>query len=264
MIPPRRRRKTRRASRLGAMPGRRTAQLGCRCDGHRNGRWPVHGNLRRAATGALLIGWLTLVALLARSRYAEDDLRWRDASGSMLSVAVSEGRMVVARKQHVQRGLYNLAKAPVGWSYAVGPPCDFKEHPVGAVGPPSDFKEYRAGLDRFRPMSGSGGIGGWTFIVYRRRWSFAGVVWETGATVITEAIRMWGPKPMPPTDCWFLLVPLWPVLLVGSLWSGMLLVRGIRHERRRMQNRCTTCGYDLRASPGRCPECGTPRAERPA
>jgi len=45
-------------------------------------------------------------------------------------------------------------------------------------------------------------------------------------------------------------------------WRGIVLFRrsiydGIREEYRR-HNCCTTCGYDLRASQLRCPECGTP------
>jgi len=33
--------------------------------------------------------------------------------------------------------------------------------------------------------------------------------------------------------------------------------RSLRKQRRIKQNRCAACGYDLRSSPGRCPECGT-------
>jgi hypothetical protein len=53
-------------------------------------------------------------------------------------------------------------------------------------------------------------------------------------------------------------VPLWlPLLLVGSP-GGFLLSRRIRQARRPKVGRCAKCGYDLRASTTRCPECGTP------
>ena len=41
---------------------------------------------------------------------------------------------------------------------------------------------------------------------------------------------------------------------LAALWSFLLF----RRERSRVKSRlCTNCGYDLRATPARCPECGT-------
>jgi hypothetical protein len=68
-------------------------------------------------------------------------------------------------------------------------------------------------------------------------------------------------------DCWgyrthwgrltIIGVPLW---LLSSIWAippGMLCARAARCVCRARNGLCTKCAYDLRASPDRCPECGT-------
>lgn len=53
-------------------------------------------------------------------------------------------------------------------------------------------------------------------------------------------------------------LPVWPVALVLLTPSIGWAALALRQRRRRMRNQCPACGYDLRATPDRCPECGTP------
>ncbi len=55
-----------------------------------------------------------------------------------------------------------------------------------------------------------------------------------------------------------LILPLWiPTVLFGIL-PTIALVRLRRDRRRRKLGLCVKCGYDLRGSANRCPECNTP------
>jgi hypothetical protein len=56
-----------------------------------------------------------------------------------------------------------------------------------------------------------------------------------------------------------MVIPLWSVfLLTAGMPSWVLLVARSRwrREKRRKLGLCEHCGYDLRATPERCPECG--------
>jgi hypothetical protein len=57
--------------------------------------------------------------------------------------------------------------------------------------------------------------------------------------------------------------PCWLAVLVLAVPSASWLAARIVKRRRRSRQTCLICGYDLRATPERCPECGTvPAASR--
>lgn len=111
-------------------------------------------------------------------------------------------------------------------------------------------------------------------------WPWVGVGGENGAAdvwiVADDPGRLWEP-PAPPTPdeelagCpqgplpyWSVSVR-WPTLAVATavpplLWLATFGRRNWVRRRRRAAGQCQVCGYDLRASPGRCPECGAVQA----
>ena len=53
-------------------------------------------------------------------------------------------------------------------------------------------------------------------------------------------------------------IPIWSIALVSALASGLLTILPLHRRRKRKKlGLCANCGYDLRASKDRCPECGT-------
>jgi hypothetical protein len=70
-------------------------------------------------------------------------------------------------------------------------------------------------------------------------------------TVTTSAAR-----PQTLNTQTLITVGLWLPLLVLSLLPLIRAALWLRRSRRVAAGDCPSCGYDLRATPGRCPECG--------
>ena len=78
-----------------------------------------------------------------------------------------------------------------------------------------------------------------------RRWSWAGFEW----------IQLIGG-----TRNWSIRAPFWIFVLATSIFPLLWFWRRRRHRRQTLAlavHGCLNCGYDLRASKERCPECGT-------
>ncbi len=58
-------------------------------------------------------------------------------------------------------------------------------------------------------------------------------------------------------DIWTFVFPQWPLLIPFLLLPAWRAIQFIRSRRLKKAGCCAVCGYDLRASPERCPECGT-------
>jgi hypothetical protein len=55
-------------------------------------------------------------------------------------------------------------------------------------------------------------------------------------------------------------MPLWLIVLATAAVPAWWVFRRAGQQWQGVAGLCPACGYDLRASPGRCPECGTPAA----
>jgi hypothetical protein len=61
----------------------------------------------------------------------------------------------------------------------------------------------------------------------------------------------------PQSEVWRIQLRPWLPMLASAILPAILLKRFITRRREGRAGHCIHCGYDLRATPGRCPECGT-------
>jgi len=183
--------------------------------------------LAAALSAVLCVG---ACALWARSYQVGDRLyrsRWRvdglAASESAHWLLVGRGGLGVAHR----------------WQrVAVRRPRDVDPFKPLAARPESSWLTDRPPADPAGTVDG-GGIArrlGFSYVDLPMSASFA-------ATGTTGGYRAW-------------VVPLWSVALAFAVPPAWWLARRRTARRRGQRGLCRRCGYDLRASPGRCPECG--------
>ena len=100
---------------------------------------------------------------------------------------------------------------------------------------------------------------------FRRSWFRFGFILEGGAApqrpgAPWPAIASWT---MASSSYALIMVPHWFVIALVAVFEAVVVINSRRASEADRTYRCAHCGYDLRATPDRCPECGAippPRA----
>jgi hypothetical protein len=112
-------------------------------------------------------------------------------------------------------------------------------------------------------VPGLSGAGGW---FYDRDTHLYYVMPPAGRVMAFDARRFNIASDIGRGSGWIVSLPYWAVTLPAAALATAGLLRLARHRRHAggLSGRCRACGYDLRATPEQCPECGTMAASAPA
>jgi hypothetical protein len=210
-----------------------------------------------------LLNLLTLLSLLlcvavavlwVRSCFRSDIVRFGPGSGRLYRGASGGGGVMLQSLEMFHRH---------------GDWRDVRNRPPAAL---SNYTEARQNYAESR-RNADGRAGRWEHEVrpYTGRQSLASVAWAPVERPFLPALLPVGLKRRATYDNatyvaveeWFVgravWLPYWlPAALLATPAAFWLrrAVRTRRGDRRRRMHQCPSCGYDLRATPGRCPECG--------
>jgi hypothetical protein len=118
------------------------------------------------------------------------------------------------------------------------------------------------GLTRRQPRDDSIWKSGWeeTAAFPESHWDRPSLPWRFWCAGVG-----YGEDPDTVSPTWYLVFPMgYAAGLTAVLPLRWSVGRLVRRRRPRDPRRCASCGYDLRATPDRCPECGTVPAAKGA
>jgi hypothetical protein len=193
------------------------------------GRWIL--NISAAIS---LILCLATIPLRSRSFHHADAysrwyLRTDDRTLTFSDFGSSCGRLFAGYQRETEANDHDLAQLRQGAVYYFGPENRWhRARPYAPNSPPSD------------PMAGSAPP-------------------HYPAILLHLGFFAGNPYPQFPRNIVtrMLVFPHWFATTLLALLPASRFAHWLRTGRRRTQGHCPSCGYDLRATPDRCPECGT-------
>ena len=126
---------------------------------------------------------------------------------------------------------------PTGWAYSCGPQPAFVDE---------SFMDDNAIVSLKAIASGTKGTSELSFAGCRLELFAEPIAYGSAPPITRRYVRVG--------------IPFWLIVILCLLPIIWLQLRPAMRRRRRLRaNRCIACGYDLRGSTERCPECGTQR-----
>jgi hypothetical protein len=169
------------------------------------------------------------VSLWVRSRLVTEELYW-GPSGRLCWVRSSQGQLIVIVATH-----QSLGPTGLGWHQRW---TESHPHPNALLNPPLIALPHN----------------GEFYSQHQKEYDLGFLNSGISSAMIS---RMWPPFGTP-GNLYYVVTPAWVFVAMTLPWvplrSTYIFLRGTR---RRVAGLCPTCGYDLRATPDRCPECGS-------